>query len=206
MALPITDARAQQLARWLKRDHGDELATALQGTPFSVDVACAICCQETGGNLLDFLDAMPADVALARCVFDASGDADAPRSAFPRNTAEFRARYDAEDPGFADMLVSEANKSRSLRGLDSKPWIYKAYGLFQYDLQHVVEDEAFFREKRWRDFGECAQRLSQELRAKLQATNDRDQAIRAYNGSGPAAQAYLANVLHYIGVCQAVQA
>jgi hypothetical protein len=155
---------------------------------------------------VQFIDEMDADAALARCVFDASGDADGTRrGAFPRNTADFRARYDAVAPGFADMLIAEANKARSVRGLAEKQWVYKGYGLFQYDLQHVIDDESFFREKKWYDFGECLQRLVSELNAKFAVTKDRDQAIRAYNGSGPAAKAYLANVLQFIEFVQGAQ-
>jgi hypothetical protein len=207
MDLPMTRNGAQKLALWLKKNHGDTMDAALKDTPFSTDVACAIACQETGLYLVQFIDEMDAATALARCVFDASGDADGTRRmAFPRNTADFRAHYDTVASGFTEMLIAEANQARAVRGLAAKQWVYKGYGLFQYDLQHVIEDEAFFREKKWYDFGECLQRLVSELNAKFAVTKDRDQAIRAYNGGGAAAKAYLANVLQFIAFIQEPQA
>src|SRR5438445_12355634 len=113
--LPMTREAALRLDNRLKVAYGDRMRAALQGTPFSVDVACAIVCKETGLYLLPFLDRMPADQALARCVFDASGDADGTsRGAFPKNTAAFRARYGDE---FTQMLIEQANATRAVRGM-----------------------------------------------------------------------------------------
>jgi hypothetical protein len=103
--LPMTRTRAQHLARWLKSNYGSEILAALESTPFSIDIAYGICCKETGLYLVDFIDEMSAADALARCVFDASGDAAGTRrNAFPKNTAAFRAAFDG---AFADMLVSD---------------------------------------------------------------------------------------------------
>lgn len=190
--LPMSRARAQHLARWLKSEHGPKILAALANTPFSIDIACAICCKETGIYLVDFIDKMSSADALARCVFDASGDAaGTSRSAFPKNTAAFRAEY---DDAFADILVSEANKTRLVRGLPPQTWVYKGYGLFQYDLQHVRADTDFFREKKWGVFEEGLQRLVSELMKKFKAKGDVWQAIQAYNGSGPRAVIYRSHV------------
>lgn len=197
--LPMTRARAQHLTRWLKQRYGTAMQAALGATPFSVDIACAICCQETGLYLVDFIDAMDEDMALARCVFDASGDADGTsRRAFPRTTAAFRAVYDAD---FADMLVAEANKTRSLRGLPPRDWVYKGYGLFQYDLQHVRKDEAFFRDRQWGSFDACLERLVRELGSKYAATGDVWDAVQAYNGSGPRSVIYRSHVQQLVEFC-----
>ena len=197
--LPMTRTRAQHLARWLKDEHGTEMLASLADTPFSIDIACAICCKETGIYLVDFIDNMDAASALARCVFDASGDAaGTSRNAFPKNTAAFRAAY---EPAFADMLVAEANKTRSLRGLAPASWVYKGYGLFQYDLQHVRTDVDFFRGKRWAQFDACLERLVSELMKKFKAKGDVWEAVQAYNGSGPRAVVYRSHVEQLTEFC-----
>ena len=85
------------------------------------------------------------DCADARCVLDANGDyPGTKRSAFPTNTAAFRKQYGAE----LDMLISEANATRKLRGFGPQQWVYEGYGFFQYDLQSVKTDGAFFRERK----------------------------------------------------------
>ena len=202
MDLPMTRDDAQELVHWLKGRYGSRIATAVDGTPFTVDIACAIACQETGIHLLGFTRKLAADDALARCVFDASGDADGTsRGAFPRNTPTFRAAY---GDAFADTLIAEANATRVLRGLRPASWVYKGYGLFQYDLQAVREDEAFFREKQWGTFDACLARLVAVLMKKHAATGDTMQSVRAYNGSGARADAYLANVRQFIAFSEQV--
>ena len=80
-----------------------------------------------------------------RAIGDASGDfPNTSRSAFPKDTPTFRAAF---GDAFADMLIAEANASRALRNMGPKTWVYKGYGIFQYDLQHVHADKAFFRER-----------------------------------------------------------
>lgn len=200
MDLPMGRDRAQQLARWLKINYGRQIDVAVADTPFSTAIACAIACKETGIYLLDFIQNMAADDAIARCVFDASGDAaGTSRRPFPRNTAAFRSVYGDD---FAAMLIKEANKSRSLRGLDAAQWVYKGYGLFQYDLQHVRADEAFFRDKRWFKFDECLARLISELTEKFKKKGDVMSAIQAYNGSGPKSVVYRSHVEQLIRFCE----
>ena len=204
MDLPLTRDQAHQFATWIKSNYREQIRTALNGTPFSLDIACAIACQETGIYLLGFIHKIAPDEALARCVFDASGDVSGTsRGAFPRNTAVFRTAYGDD---FTNMLIAEANKTRALRGLKPERWVYKGYGIFQYDLQAVKRDEAFFRNKLWASFDECLARLVSELTKKYAATHDVMQAIRAYNGSGQRAENYLVNVRQFITFCSEVQA
>ena len=108
---------------------------------------------------LGFIDRglSPADV-LGRAIGDASGDVPGTtRSAFPKDTAAFRGAF---GDAFADMLVAEANATRRLRDFGPKTWVYKGYGLFQYDLQHIRGDEAFFREKQWYALDACLAQLA----------------------------------------------
>ena len=204
MPLPITRDQAHRVARWMKDNFGDAIQAAVAGTPFSLDIACAIACQETAYVWIHFLDHLSTDQILARCVFDASGDFPGThRNPFPRNTAAFRQKYGDE---FTQMLIDEANETRALRGFGPKDWVYKGYGIYQYDLQHVTSNEAFFRQKQWYQHERCLDMLMRELREKYAAQHDLWKAIRAYNGSGPSATAYANNVIQFAHYCAEVGA
>ncbi len=98
----------------------------------------------------------------ARCILDASGDApNTTRKAVPCDTKAFRKEYGDER---TDALIEEADKTRVLRGYSRKNWVYKGYGLFQYDLQFVRVDPDFFFERQWYRFDACLERLMRELR------------------------------------------
>jgi hypothetical protein len=193
--LPIGRNDAIKVSAWMKANFGGAMATAAQGTPFTVEHLCAIVCQETAYFWKDLVGKLPAAELLERCVLDASGDyPGTSRRAFPVNTQAFRARY---GDGLTDMLIDEANKTRALRRYGPKAWVYKGYGIFQYDLQHIVRDEAFFRERQWARFEVCLAKAMGELKEKYAATGDVWKAIRAYNGAGPAAEAYARNVAQF---------
>ena len=196
MDLPLSRDQTHQFVGWIKNNFRDPIEGVLNGTPFDLDHACGIACQEPGIFLLGFTHKLAPNDALARCVFDASGDAaGTSRGAFPQNTAVFRT---AMGDDLTNMLIDEANKTRALRGLGAAQWVYKVYGIFQYALQNIKGDDGFFRNKGWGQFDQCLQRLVSVLMKKYQATNDVDQAIRAYNGSGRAADNYLANVQQFV--------
>jgi predicted patatin/cPLA2 family phospholipase len=95
------------------------------------------------------------------------------------------------------MLIAEANKTRELRGFGPKDWVYKGYGIYQYDLQYVVEDESFFREKKWYKHANCLDRLIKELHQKYEIYQDIWKAIKAYNGLGDGATRYANNVIQF---------
>src|SRR5436305_11438180 len=114
MSLPITQKQAYAVAEWMKSNFRPAIDKAVKGTPFSPDILCGIACQETAYFWLPLLKRLSAKEILARCVLDANGDyPGTKRSAFPTNTAAFRNQYGDE---FADMLISEANETRKLRG------------------------------------------------------------------------------------------
>lgn len=203
--LPITLSSARLATRWLMTHFGDRITTATAGTPFSPALLCGMVCQETAYVWLKWVtqpgSTITPDEVVARCVLDASGDyPGTSRNAFPRNTAAFFAKYD--EP-FGNLLVAEANQTRALRGYGPKPWIYKGYGIFQYDLQAVEDDEAFFRFRQWHDFDICLARALKELKAKYK-TSDGSlwEAVRKYNGSGPNAAQYRKNVKEFTSACQ----
>ncbi|MGE0222934.1 MAG: peptidoglycan-binding protein [Acetobacteraceae bacterium] len=190
---PLNRAQARRVKAWLDQNFGPQIEAAIQGTPIDKDLVCAIACKETAPMWLGWIDALSRDEVLARCVFDASGDAPSTsRRAFPRDTAEFRDRY----PDLADPLIEEANRSRALRKLRPASWVYKGYGIFQYDLQHIGQDETFFRDRKWADFDACMDRFMREMRRKLaDADGDLREAVRRYNGSGPKAEEYADHVM-----------
>ncbi len=197
--LPIGRSDAIKVSAWMKANFGGAMATAAQGTPFTVEHLCAIACQETAYFWKDLVGKLPAAELLERCVLDASGDyPGTSRGVFPVNTQAFRARY---GDSLTDMLIAEANKTRALRRYGPKAWVYKGYGIFQYDLQHIPRDEAFFRERQWARFDVCLAKAMGELKEKYAATGDAWKAIRAYNGAGPAAEAYARNVAQFHAWC-----
>lgn len=202
--LPINEAQTRRATRWLMQHFGTQLHSAGEGTEFGADILCAIVCQETAYFWLPLLEKLQnqtpyknnpgelADVIVARCVLDASGDyPGTSRNPFPKNTAAFRERYGSD---FTNLLISEANATRRLRGYSDKQWVYKGYGIFQYDLQSVVDDEDFFRERRWHDFDRSLNRCMGELREKFRIQKELWESVRAYNGSGPRARKYRDNV------------
>jgi len=133
MSLPITKQQGGKAVTWMKTNFRTEIALAIKGTPFTVDHICAIACQETAYFWLNFIDKKSVADVLARCVLDASGDyPGTERSAFPKNTHAFTAKY---GDAFANMLIAEANATRKWRGFGPAAWVYKGYGLFQFDLQ-----------------------------------------------------------------------
>jgi len=202
MSLPINREQAHRVAKWMKTNFGEEIRRATANTSFSLDIVCAIACQETAYFWVSLISRLSTDEILARCVLDASGDVpNSSRGPFPKNTQAFRSRYGDD---FTNMLIAEANQTRQLRGMGPKNWVYKGYGIFQYDLQAVEEDEQFFREKKWYVFSECLDRLMKELNEKFAIFNDVKKAIRAYNGSGSAAQEYANNVMEFARYCSEV--
>lgn len=196
--LPVSRPQALRTRDWLLRNFSAQIDKAIEGTPVDANLVAAIACKETANVWLSWIDRLsPADV-LARCVFDASGDMPGTsRGVFPRNAAEFRAK--AGEPLTA-ALIEEANETRKLRGYSPQPWLYKGYGLFQYDLQHFDADQAFFRDRLWRNFEDCIDRFMLEMRRKLDASKgDLPDAVRRYNGSGPKAEEYRGHVMYIYG-------
>jgi hypothetical protein len=202
-SLPISKTAAIECAQWLLDNFGAALRTAVQGKPYHVSHLCGIVCQETAYKWLKWKADNDAQRIVQRCVFDASGDyPGTSRSAFPPNTAAFRSKY---GDTFTDMLIEEANVTRRLQGWTDQPWVYKGYGIFQYDLQSVDIDRAFFEQKQWYDFQQCLDRACRELDSKLQSSRgDLWLAIQRYNGSGSAAVQYAENVKVFTGYCSSV--
>lgn len=194
----------QTAARWLLSNFTQELESAVRGTPFSKALLCAIAYREGGIYWLPFTEKYAPEEVLGLCVFDASGDypgTENERSAFPHNTDAFIEQFGNE---FANILIAQANQSRAARGYKPQKWVYKGYGIFQYDLQFVFEDESFFRNKLWYDFSECTGRAIRELSNKYSKYRNIRDTVRAYNGSGPRAEQYAVDVMRILPYCAEV--
>lgn len=195
MNLPLSREQVTKGATWLHSNFASQIAAAIDGKPYSAAIVCAIACKETGFIWIPRTNMEPAEL-LPLLVGDASGDIQGhPRNAFPQNTAEFRDTF-GED--FTNELITESNNARALRGLGPAEIVYKGYGIFQYDLQHVTTDEAFFRDRLWHRIDGCLDRLTRELdRCFASAGDDTRDAVRRYNGSGSAAQTYADQVMAF---------
>lgn len=201
--LPITKDQTHKAARWMKQHFMQEMQEAIHGTPFTVDHLCAIACQETAYLWVGkWIEDMKVEEVLGRCIGDASGDfPGAIRHAFPVNTAAFRIRL-GED--LTNELIEEANSSRAIRGFGPRQWVYKGYGLYQYDLQHILTDEELFRNKQWYSYWQCLTRVIRELKTKYDIYHDLWRTFKAYNGSGSAATIYANNVTQFAHYCAEV--
>jgi hypothetical protein len=190
----LTAAQVGTVRAWMSSHFLADITAATQGTPVDANLVYAIACQETAPMWLPWIGTMPPDQVLALCIFDASGDAPGTqRQAFPTNTAAFRSKYGDD---LTQQLIGAANAMRERRNLPPAQWIYKGYGIFQYDLQNIVDDPDFFKNHQWSDFRSCLDRLMSELKQKLTAAGgDLQDAVRRYNGAGSAAELYAVNVM-----------
>ncbi|HEV8582476.1 MAG TPA: hypothetical protein VGX68_25700 [Thermoanaerobaculia bacterium] len=162
--MPTADA-----IRWFKTNFHNQIETAAQGTPFTVDMLTAIACQETGHiwNVLRNKLGSPAEV-LALCVGDSIDDTGG-RKAFPKNKAELLARpngqrmFDIARKGLVDMakfipgfkkVVTNPNK------------FCHGFGIFQYDLQFFTEEPDYFLQQRYATFEGSVAKAIAELKAK----------------------------------------
>lgn len=200
--MPLSRSNCLKAATWMKDNFEDKIAAAVEGTPFDKELIYAITCQETAQRWLLWVNDFDAETILQRSVFDASGDfPDTSRSAFPKNKAEMIAAFGNE---LTQMLVDEANKMRAMPqpgapgGFKPAGYLYKGYGLFQYDLQHIKTDKSFFADKGWYSIDECVKRVMKELKLKNSLhPNDMFNTVRAYNGAGSRAVDYAKKVSQF---------
>lgn len=194
--LPLNETQCLKVARWVETHFGSKCETAVENTPFTKQLLYAIVCKETAIYIYKWINEYTPEEILSFCVFDATGDVDGTRKAFPKNTGAFVQKYGSD---LAEELIKEANKTRALRGWGPKHWVYAGYGLFQYDLQHILTDKVFFEEKRWYFIDDCIERVMKELISKWKNnTNDLFHTIKAYNGSGEKAENYANSVLQFL--------
>lgn len=200
--LPLTEANTIRAAKWLKENFGELIDEYTHGTPYDFKTIAAIFCQETAQRVLLWIDKYDPQIILQRCVFDATGDYPGTfRYAFPRNRADLEASKFGKDT--ATMLVEEANKQRVMpqpgypNGYRPASYLYKGYGIFQYDLQNIQTDPDFFLQKKWYNMSDCLQKLIEILNGKINSPVILKQILAAYNGSGIAAASYGNNVMQF---------
>jgi hypothetical protein len=201
MSLPLSESQCKTAANWLRQNFEEQIKEQVYNLPWSVELVCAIFCQETAYKVLKWINNYHPLTILQRCVFDASGDFPGTvRFAFPKNKIEFEKKYGAE---VTKTLIYEGNKQRAMpqwdapKGYSEADYLYKGYGIFQYDLQNIETDPEFFLFKKWYNFSDCMQRLVNELNAKAKIAGNLHGIVKAYNGSGNAAEEYANNVLQF---------
>lgn len=200
--MPLSYDHCIKCTGWMKSNFGNKIAEALKDTPFDEPLIYSIACQETAQRWSLWIDKYDAATILERCVFDASGDfPDTSRSAFPKNKNELQTEYGNE---ITQMLIAEANKMRAMpqpgqpKGFQPAEYLYKGYGIFQYDLQFIKDDKDFFVKKLWYSIDECISRVLKELKIKWSKhPNDYFSTVKAYNGSGTRAEQYAQRVSQF---------
>jgi hypothetical protein len=151
---------------WFRQNFSAQLTAAVQGTPYTVELLCAIAYQETGHIWSRMIGKLPVKEIVRLCVGDII---DAPkRSAFPANKAALlqvangQQMFDIARACFEEMAeyITEykpyvKNKNKFCHG----------YGIFQYDLQHFKTDPQYFLQQEWANvdlcFGKCIKELKE---------------------------------------------
>ncbi|MCC2978889.1 hypothetical protein [Sphingomonas sp. IC4-52] len=197
-AIPLS--RVGEATQWLLSNFRGEMERATSGTPFSVELACAMACQESAYAWIDpnFRKGRSPSGVLRLIVLDASDK----RGAFPRNEKEFR-RHPTLGK-ITDELIAVADEARDARGVTKKRGtLMYGYGLFQYDLQNSLTDPEFWlspapgssaasrQHGLWGSIDACVDRWRKEMDGKYKAARgDLWEAVKRYNGSGSDADLY----------------
>ena len=196
MSQGIPDRHVRPATKWLLNNFGPTLKAKLDSTAISLALSCAIACQESAYTWYDnahFTAGRSPDEMMRLLILDNVQT----RGAFPRGTSAFK--HDSRLGGLAARLIAASDASRKARGYSATGNLLYGYGLFQYDLQNIVTDAAFWRTTlpgaaapgMWADVGACADRLAAKLGGCIQHhPGDLKAAIAAYNGRGPNARAY----------------
>jgi hypothetical protein len=154
--------------RWFKSRFHEQIAAAVEGTPFTLDMLTAIACQETGHIWNILRNKVDTAQVLALCVGDTL-DADKGRKAFPRTKAELLAKPNGQE--MFDIarkaLVDMAQFVPGFKAAAAKPDKFcHGFGIFQYDLQFFAQDPDYFLQKRYADFGASLAKAIEELKSK----------------------------------------
>ena len=158
---------------WFKTTFSGEVASAISGTPFSLDLISALAAQETGDVWPLLRKTLNREELLSLCVGDTL-DEDRGRRAFPRTKAELLAApqgqvmFDLAHQALVDLAKYVPAFAAVARRPDK---FCHAYGIFQVDLQFFKTDPDFFLQKQWGDFGVCLTRCLGELHAAAGRAN-----------------------------------
>jgi hypothetical protein len=153
--------------RWFKKQFGDAITKACNGTPYNLDMATAIAMQETFADCWGKLyQTKPADVVLQLCVGDTLDYPKRGASAFPRDKAELchapngQAMFDVARQALLSIAPYSPGYQSAARNPDK---FCHGYGIFQYDIQFFKTDPDFFLMRGWCDIDQCIKRLIKEL-------------------------------------------
>lgn len=165
--------------RWFKQQFQSEIAKAVKGTPFSVDMLTAIACQETG-YIWQTLRRSELNLSRAKILELCVGDVidqkpnGKGRKAFPVNKAALikvsngQQMFDVARQALIDM----AAYIKDYQPYAKMPQKFcRGFGIFQFDLQHFPDNQDYFLKKRYADFGVCLERCVEELRGAMKGIN-----------------------------------
>ncbi|MDB5474712.1 MAG: hypothetical protein JWP49_223 [Phenylobacterium sp.] len=153
--------------QWFKGQFGAQVAAAVAGTPFDLDMIAALACQETGdiwGPLSR--KGLPAQQILSLCVGDViTGPR---RKAFPTSRADLLSK-----PRGSEMytLAREALAEMAAQVAGYAPYVGNperfchAFGILQYDLQSFRINPDYFLSGDYADLGKCLAMAIDELKA-----------------------------------------
>lgn len=149
---------------WFKNTFHSQLEGAVEGSPFSIDLLCAIAYQETGYIWGRLFEKMSVSDVLKNCVGDTL---DTPsRSAFPTNKAALlKAHCGQEMFDIAhEGLVEMSQHVPGYAGVAKKSTKFcHGFGIFQYDIQFFLKDPEYFLQKKWYVFDVCVSNCVREL-------------------------------------------
>lgn len=155
--------------RWLRKNFGDKINTAIAGTPFTANLVVAIALQETGFIWKPQSKKLKPDEVLALCVGDTL---DYPkRTAFPRT----RDALEQKPRGKEMFKVARAalvnlgtiNKTYKKIAKANQNKMCHGFGMFQYDLQFFLDDPDYFIDRDWANFDGTVGHCAKELKSKL---------------------------------------
>jgi hypothetical protein len=154
--------------RWFKTQFGAETATAIAGTPFTLDLIVAIAIQETHEVWGRAYKTHSVDDVLRLCVGDII-DGSGGRGAFPRSRTALEGVENGKEmftiarQAIVDMATVATEYQKYLRN-PSK--FAHAFGIFQRDIQEFTTDPDFFLQKQWYSYTKCLEKCLAELEEK----------------------------------------
>ena len=162
---------------WFKKQFHRQIRSAVEGTPFGLDMLTAIACQETG-HIWQVLrkEQFNLDRLLELCVGDTL-DASGGRTEFPKTKDDLVAKpnglqmFDIARQALVDI-------SQYISGYQPEAALPNkfchGFGIFQYDLQFFLEDPDYFLQKRYADFDASLEKCIGELRNAMKRIHCED--------------------------------
>lgn len=153
--------------RWFKKSFSTQIASAIEKTPFSLDLMTALATQETFEVWGNLFQTMPVAKILEICVGDTI---DAPaRTAFPTTKLNLLADPNGEQlfaiARGALEAMGEHNATYHKVAMANPNKFCHGFGIFQYDIQfarHGVDPD-FFLSNRWFQFDQSLAKALSEL-------------------------------------------